>query len=759
MITRASGTYLEVIVRFALTLTALFTAGSVLAEALPPPAPPPPNLRVAAANSSTDNSVYDVFFSPASTLLLNSDGAVFNSFGSLVYVPDTASPAGLDLVVADTGGANIVRYVGPTGTPLLASTVVWNATSGGPQHPDGLSVDTTTGNPTSGNLYVVTTNGGAPQVWVFRPAASPSGYSTNPILLDGNVAGFPGFHGKEVDSLVESIVAPQFQNISQPAGIGAGDLLVLASDNDNDGNSDENEPGLVYQYKVADIQAAINCAATINPGPGIPVTACTMAQLQPAASSPTILLSNSQFYSPSSGVPHGMDFWPLDGSLLISTSVGTIVQYPLPTGGAVGNNFASPTCNTEVCPTSSFYKLRTGMQTQAGITTTYAFVTQSTGTSSGNILEFGSPIPYGGFTYPMDGSTPPADVTVVPTNASAPSAPPTAGSPKGLAVAPPGSALVAPLVNCTTSGCAPANATGGLTSTIQGPGAVNVSGEILQQACVLTDTRVRSDGTCPGTLTITNSQCPNFSPHTSYTLLPTICGASASTSHPVPAGWVHGNQLAAIQTVASGVDGIADIIVDSAPKPSALIPGASDPACLKIPPVGGPPIPEQVVGHAPGQGNEFQPEGIYTVTDVTGYCDGGHGRTGNLSLYVVGTSLTPAITKSIPALVVYTDAKLLFLGIVVHSASIAAALQKQIGACLAQATVLLDTGKFGPAAIQITTCYNLVNHAPQSSFTSSSKYPNPLGDVLSRIQTVYYLMNTLISGNPTIAPIAPLGGD
>ena len=63
MSTRAFGIP-EVSVRLALTLTVLFTAGNVSAQ----------SLRVAAANSSSDNSVYDVFFpSPVSTVLLNSD--------------------------------------------------------------------------------------------------------------------------------------------------------------------------------------------------------------------------------------------------------------------------------------------------------------------------------------------------------------------------------------------------------------------------------------------------------------------------------------------------------------------------------------------------------------------------------------------------------------------------------------------------------------------------------------------------------------
>jgi hypothetical protein len=146
------------IARLILTVAAMSAAGGAAAQ----------SLRVTATNSSAPNAVYDVLFSPASTTLLNSDGASLTSTRSLVFVAGTAS--GVDLLVADTAGGSIVRYIAPAGTPTEASTVVWSAASGvpGPQHPDGLSVDG------AGNVYAATATP-RPAVWVLQPSTSAAG--------------------------------------------------------------------------------------------------------------------------------------------------------------------------------------------------------------------------------------------------------------------------------------------------------------------------------------------------------------------------------------------------------------------------------------------------------------------------------------------------------------------------------------------------------------------------------------------------------
>ena len=324
----------------------------------------------------------------------------------------------------------------------------------------------------------------------------------------------------------------------------------------------------------------------------------------------------------------------------------------------------------------------------------------------------------------------------------------------GLAVAPPGAAVAASLANCTPGPCT-VNPTGGLASTfttimVPPGGTPPITGEILQTKCIIPDTRVKLksdgtwDGTCPGTLTINTALCKNFLPGTSYTLLPTICGATTGTAG--------SNLLAVIQDVAPGAEGkaLTNVIVDSAATVSALIPGATDPGCL----FGGT-NRQPVVAWAPTAGEGTQPLGASTITNVTVSCQTDPNRTGGTrgpSLYVVGGNLSSVITNSTVSKVVYTDAQLVALGVVVVSANITPAARKSLLACLATAAGLLNTGKFVLAANQIAMCYSLVE-TNGSSFGYSTKYPNSLGSVLTGLQGVYYTMNSVISGYQTPAAL------
>ena len=590
----------RVTLRCALTLIAVFTAANVDAQ----------SLRVTAANSSSPNAVYDVLFSPAQTTLLNADGATFKSFHSLVFVSNAAS-GGADLLVADTAGGSIVRYFGPTGTPTVSATVVWSGASSipGPKQPDGLSVDA------KGNLYVVATgnNGAKPQLWVLPAtpvtAAAPTGFLA-PVLLDEY------FNGNEGDSLVETLVVPKpttpaAQAALTKAGIGVGDVLVLVAESDSHnqygesghsygdhdgdkghgdhdgrddhggygdhdgrddhggghGDHDQHDRGareLVYVYPAAQIQNVLNgTAKSVNP---------------------RIVSSLCQFPYASGAKPNGMDIWPIDGTLLISTSAGTILQLTLGTSNAA-TTFASIACTAGHCP---FNKLRTGAQGDNA----YAFVTQATTIDSGNVLQFAVPMstatPYGGFRF------------TAPTATQASSGP-TAGAPEGLAVAPESLVVVASTSQCASdAGC---NPTGALGHVIAGPAANQVTGNIFEQTCLITDTRLQAGGTCPGTINI-SQVCPGFAAN----IIPsTICGASG------PAG----NQFAAIQTIANGVDNVPGILVQTQETPSAIIPGTTDPACK-----------QQVVGWTTRLGSTegTEPEGSNLI-DMTGYCDGGGSQT------------------------------------------------------------------------------------------------------------------------------------
>jgi hypothetical protein len=688
--------------RLALALTAMLGAAHVSAQ---------PTLRVTAANSSAPNAVYDVLFGAQQTTLLNADGASasFQSFHSLVLVPNSTS-GGVDAIVADTAGGTIVRYSGPTGTPTVSSTVVWSATTSntpGPTNPDGLSVDA------AGNLYAVTSSGPhGPQVWVLPvtpiTAASPAGFGT-PILLDQQ------FNRNEVDSLVETVVVPPAatsaaQAAYTNAGISAGDLLVLVRDNDFSGGSagsdggvfDPQEPALVYDYPVAGIQNVLK-QALIG---------------QVASVSPTILLWEVTFPYlsgavppvPTGAVPTGIDIWPIDGSLLISTNLGTILQYSLPSSATSSpTTFASVPCGATPCP---FNKIRTGIQ----MNTAFAFATQSTAANSGNILYFSvpmttppTPTPAGGFGFT-------AGTGAVPTTNGSGA---TAGSPYGLAVAP-ATVVVASTTTCTSAtGC---NPTGALAHMIV-PGATGVSGNILEQTCIFTDTRLAlgSNGTCPGTLNIAQ-KCQGFAANT---IPETMCGASGPNK----------NQFVAIQTTANGVDGVPGILVQTVQTPSALIPNTTDPSCR-----------DQVLGWTTLLGSKegTEPEGS-NIIDMGSYCDNGGVTKGN-SMWLIGGQLSPAVSSTTHELVAYSNQKLANLGNVVGTATIAKPAKTALQICLIASAVLLDTDHFACAARAVYTCDQLVAHTAQS-YGSSPNNPNAYGDVRGRLGNLYFTINSRILHN------------
>ena len=665
-----------VMLRFALTLTAVLAAANLYAQ----------SLRVTAANSSSPNAVYDVLFGPASATLLNGDGGAFKSFRSLVFVSNAAS-GGVDLLVADTTGGSIVRYFGPTGTPPVSSMLVWSSASTipGPRQPDGLSVDA------KGNLYAVASgnNGAKPQLWVLPAvpitATTPTGYLA-PVLLDQY------FNGNEVDSLIETLVVPApttaaAQTALTNAGIGVGDLLVLVADNDfvtGDGRKrDRDEPELVYDYSASQIQQVIS---------GTAKSVC-----------PRIVLSWAQFPYASGAKPNGMDIWPIDGSLLISTSVGTILQLTL---GSVNNptTFASIACGTAPCPLN---KLRTGVQSD----TAYAFATQATTANSGNVLEFAVPIsratPSGGFGF------------TAPTAALATSAS-TTGSPEGLAVALESLVVVASTSACTSdAGC---NPTGALAHVIAGPSANNVSGNIFEQTCVITDTRLQAGGTCPGTLNIAKV-CPGFAANT---IPPTICGASGPS----------GNQFAAIQTVANGVDDVPGVLVQSQETISSIIPGTTEPLCK-----------QQVLGWTTrvGSSEGTEPEGS-SLIDMTGYCDGGGAATKGNSMWLLGGQLSSGVSSTRPQLVSFAKQKLANLAKMVDGATIARPAKTALQICLIVDALLLDTGNYACAARAAFDCDHLVADTA-SSYGSSPSNPNPYGDARGRLGSLYYTINSRILPN------------
>jgi hypothetical protein len=682
-----------------LVRAALLLVGALFAAQLPAQ-----SLRVTAANGTPPSAVYDTLFSPPSTTLLNADGAAYQSLQSLVFVP--GSNAGVDLIAADTLGGKLVHYYAPTGTPLSSATVIWSAASQvpGPQQPDGLSVDA------AGNLYV-TTNIPRPQVWVLQPNPSAAGGYGAPALLDDH------FAGKEADWLIDSVVVPSTLSAAVQAalaanGVHAGDVLVLVADTDHD-PADSREGITVFDYSAASIAARL-----ANPGTAIaaPATALLQSQFQ-----------QNHF---ASALPTGLDIWPIDGSLILATSNGQILQFTLP---AASSSSAAPPLWTQATRTTfasipcgdqgRFFKMRTGIQ--AG--TAYVFVTQVTGLATGNILQFAVPAdmatPEGGFGFVN------ATLTV-PTSASG-SGPATAGPPVGIAVAPP--AVVTPAADCVSAGGC--NPTGGLAHTIlpgaAGVGPQGVRGNIVEQTCIVTDTRVKPDGTCPGTLNIA-TLCPGFPAN----IVPsTMCGASGPSK----------NQLAIVQSIANGVDDVPGIVVQSESAPAQLIPGTADPGCSN---------PAQVVGWTPRLGSDegTTPEGA-GVIDMTTYCDRSGGTTRGNSIWVLGGQLSTNLTST-AALTNYTNQKLATLGSVIQSGNIARPVKTGLDVCLIATAVLLNTRHYQCAARAVYDCDQFVAKNA-ASFGSSPDNPNPYGDVRGRLGSVFYTINSRIQKNPA-NPIWPL---
>ena len=653
------------------------------------------SLRVTAANSSAPDAVYDVLFTPAGTTLLNSDGNALKSLRSLVFAPGAAG--GVDLIVADTAGGAIVRYVAPTGTPTIPSVPVWSAASyvPGPQQPDGLSLDA------AGNLYAVT-NRPTPSLWVLRPSPAATGGFAAPLLLDAH------FAAREVDTLVDTLIVPnnlpaQVSAALAASGIHPGDLLVLIADDDFDPN-DRREQVTLFDYSATSI-------ATFLANPAQPIAP------------PAIALLERQFPTAGHGsaLPAGLDIWPIDGSLLLSTTKGTILQYALPAGGSgsmfwtnsYATTFAAVSCGYAPCP---FGKLRAGSQNG----TAYAFVTQSTGSSSGNILQFAvpstTPTPGSGFRFTMP-------TALVSTSASS-TADSTTGSPEGIAVAPQ-SVVVASAATCASaSGC---NPTGGLASIITagaaGVGPQGVRGNVIQQTCIVTDTRLKADGSCPGTLNVAQL-CPGFPANF---ISPKVCGASGPSK----------NQFALIQSVANGVDDVPGILVMSEENPSALIPGTAD----------GPCTPGGVVGWSPRLGSDegVIPEGA-EVLDMTTFCDKNGASTRGNSIWVVGGQLSSQLANT-RSLVVFADDKLANLGKTIASTNIARPTQEVLGACLITSAILLNTGHYSCAARNIWVC-DQVAAANAKNFGSSPENPNPFGDVRGRLGNIFFTINSRILKNP-----------
>ena len=289
------------------------------------------NINVAGANSTNDR-VYSLTFGGkhgVGTTVQNTDWSSFGSIQSLAFIENPATSA-LDLLVADNTGGKISVYPGDfTNGPPRApstSTVVWTASQGGPAAPNGLSVDL------AGDLYVVNTSAGKPQLWVF-PAAGTGGCAPlasygalcAPVLVDN------AFSAGQV--LVETTIVPP---VPSGGAANTGDLLLLTSN-----------PATVLDY----------------PFPAVSnVHRSTLLSL------------------PAGTMPAGLAFWPLDNSLLITNQAAdTILRYSCCSALVAMTPFASNLGGSG----KLMYKIKTGFQNGAAL----AFAVQAG--SVADILEFG----------------------------------------------------------------------------------------------------------------------------------------------------------------------------------------------------------------------------------------------------------------------------------------------------------------------------------------------------------------------------------
>ena len=599
------------------------------------------SLRITAANASNDQ-IYDVTFvgTGGSTTVLNTDQNLYTSFRSLVFIPN-ASSGTVDLLVADTLRGEIVRYTSAAG----AGTVIWSTAQGpGPVSPDGLSVDP------AGNLFVVSTASGTSKPEQIRvlphdPSLPLGAGFLAPRLIDDSFGGVP------VQSLEDTIVAQ-----SASAAAGAGDLLVLAS-----------SPNTVFVYSAASVQSVIAGGPPVSPT--------------------RLLLSSTDF--PAGVTLGGLDFWPPDATLLVTTSGGSILRYAF-TGGTNTRlpDFSSGLGNGK-------FKVRTGVQ--AGLP--YAFVANNNG---GSILEFGAP-PVGG------GSNPPL-ATV------------TSGveHPQGLAVtnleAAAASACLANAGGCDLLGSV-------LKHAIKGSSAL--AGFVIEGVCfVPVDPRIAQFGTCTGHSLPVAQICAGYG----TTVIPDyLCGGSGST----------GAGFALVKTLTNTASELKGTLIANDANSSVILAG-NDAPC-----------PQTVLGWAPADGEGSVVEGN-SLLDMTGTCGSSGGITRSLSLWGLGLQINMAAlpgknTRS--KWVGFADSKFGSLTATISAASIDPSFETTLASCVTTSQYYLDHNKFSPAAAQLLTCDSLVS-THESSFFATASNPNPSGEIRGRLANLYMTINTRLLGNP-----------
>jgi len=302
--------------------------------------------------------------------------------------------------------------------------------------------------------------------------------------------------------------------------------------------------------------------------------------------------------------------------------------------------------------------------------------------------------------------------------------------PQGLAVTNAASTLA---TNCASAtGC---DLLGGALPQRIVVGTQPVSGSVVEQSClVLTDPRVAADGSCSGTLPV-SQVCPGFG----NTVIPaSLCGGSGPT----------GKGFALVKGVANGVDTVPGLLVYNTESVDSLMGGTSKPC------------PATTADWAP-RSNSIEGTIVEgnALVELTGFCGTSHMITQGMSIYGLGLTLNlagyPGATNT-ARLVAYTNEKFTDLSSTLSTANsnIGSAVRAALTACVARAETYLNAGQYACAARKVWRCDQIAG-SNASSFGTSATDPNPYGQIRGRLANLFLNVDARIQGHAA-ASIWPL---
>jgi hypothetical protein len=410
--------------------------------------------------------------------------------------------------------------------------------------------------------------------------------------------------------------------------------------------------------------------------------------------------------------PGGLAFWPADNSLLITTSRGTIFQYRL-TPNETPGTFASGLGNGQ-------FKIRTGIQ----LGRPYAYVANNNG---GDILQFGGP-----------------NLLLATVTAGV-------QHPQGLAVT---NVAYAPLSACQdqqTNGC---DLLGGKVITHDVPPNLSLAGNVLEDVCVVpVDPRLAQPGSSCTTALPVSTVCAGYS--NTVVIPASLCGSSGPTGK----GFALIKTLAQAYATPNAFPFNGALIFNDSELLNVLPPAPTNPVCNPTAP-GTPSL--GTLAWAPLVGEGTVAEGN-NMLEVTSGCDGGTSKSYGLSLFGVGLGLNTSATGG---LVSFASTKYITLLNTVQGEISEGVLPAPIGPssllptgnftyqiqqCISTSQAAFGKGAayYGGAALQLLTAdQNVAAVATLAApFTPNADYPNPSGALRSRLENMYYTINTRINGN------------